>query len=805
MRNHRLTTARLVPAFSLIALWFLALAGQERVHEHIEVIYQEVLVRVFRGAEPVSGLTAGDFALYEDGMPVKVSYCRELRRSLASPEEEADAPRGGRARPRLFLFMLWFNEESREWPGAWEYFLENVYRPGDRIVLSDVTRAIEVSSPSRDREKIAAFFAAMTENLKQKKLDKSRMVHDLEKSAGDFFNDLVFLRGMPESDKTEKALLLNFKTDYLNALTEYRLKRLKGYPAWLERLAGALKAVEAEKWALVFLQNERLPLLHRDSRLFRDAPMTQATITELDQFMEDTEKQLKLASDVLSYLRDLRPLFVGANATYHVFLSDAAGEKLADENLQWQPVFSSWEGAFRQISADTGGRVSNTTKLDQALQRAAQSEDIYYVLTFKPGEGADRRRELKATVDRPGLRVVYSRRLTLGELFPLKIAAMDWRDGRLIVSLTDFQRIYGESGLAGRLRVSVQAEAGGGGTLAAQEEVMPGEAAVDVEMGLNFPAAGRYRLRVEVEDLLSHNRARAEKSIAVLPPEPRLSGAPVASPHLAAVLGQAGELDAVLEKTAGYCRRLKEAAFRFFCLEKTEETSLDRNPLTRQVESMKRRWECDYQITGAEGEIHERRRLVREGTRKVDREDARLETRFSSQYSVFLPVTLLAVENRGKYSYRLLEREVVKERSCAVVEVLPVDPVGGAIAQGKVWIDERDGSVRKICMSPRGVRGIQALEKAARDMSAELVMDVTHWYLVEHGGLCFPSRTEFIEQYRFDKSLANRSHIDVRGYHPSTTVMETRVRLVEFYRLRQSYEDYRFFEVQSREEIKSPE
>jgi len=90
-------------------------------------------------------------------------------------------------------------------------------------------------------------------------------------------------------------------------------------------------------------------------------------------------------------------------------------------------------------------------------------------------------------------------------------------------------------------------------------------------------------------------------------------------------------------------------------------------------------------------------------------------------------------------------------------------------------------------------------------MSAELVMEVIHWYLVDHDGLRFPSQTEFIEQYRFDKVLADRSQIDVRGYHPSTTVLETRVRLVEFYRLNQLYEDYRFFAVESREEIKNLE
>ncbi|MBN2345300.1 MAG: hypothetical protein JXO51_02845 [Candidatus Aminicenantes bacterium] len=788
---------------------FPLLAGQERVHERIEVIYQEILVRVFDGGRPITGLKAGDFLLYEDGRPVKVAYCRELRRSLAQPENEPGTPAEAKARPRLFLFMLWFNEESREWPKAWEYFLEKVYRPGDRVVLSDGAQVLELSSLDRDKEKTAAFFASMNVDLHWKRLDKIRLVGELEKSVTEFHEDLVFSQGDREElpsarEAREKSFLHRFQSGYLAALNEYRLARLKGRPAWLENLAGALKAVEAEKWALVFLQNERLPLLHRDSRLFRDAPMLQETLSELKRFMEDSEREIKLNSDVMGYLRDLRPLFVGANATYHVFLSDTAGDEIFNEHLQWQPVFSSWEGTFRQISADTGGKVINSTRLGEALRQAAEREDVYYVLTFKPSAGDKRRRDIKVDVKRPGLNTVYSRKLQLGELFPLKIQAMEWWDGKLTVSLADYQRTYGEEGLAGKLQVSLRAAVSGGAPLTAAREVTPKEPAADVAFALNFPTPGHYLVEVEVSDLLTGNRTRSGKEIDVAPPPAPVPQEIKDLPQildLTAVLDRAAELDAVLQKAAGYCRRLKEAAFRFYCLEKVEERILERDPLMRRVDPAERRWHYDYQITGADGMIQERRRLILDGTHKVEREDAALETRFSSHYSVFLPVTLLAVENRREYSYRFIEREEVKDRRCAVVEVLPSQPQSSGIAQGKVWIDEADGSVLKIEMSPRGISGMEALEKAARKMSAELILNVIHWYLVGHDGLRFPSETQFIEQYRFDKSLANRPQIDVRGYHPSTTVLETRVRFVEFYRLQQRYEDYRFFEVESREEI----
>jgi len=781
---------------------FVLLPGQERVHERIEVIYREILVRVFDGEKPVPGLRAEDFVLYEEGRPAKVAYCRELRRSLARPEVDAGVA-AAKPKPRLFLFMFWLNEESREWPKAWDYFAREIYRPGDRVVLSDASRAVEIRSLEGEKEEVDAFFAGLAEDLKQKQLGKKRLVSDLQLSASDFYDDLVMYSGMGTSPP-ESLLLERFKLNYLGALNEYRLERLKGDPDWLERLAAALKAVEAEKWALLFLQNERLPLLHRDSRLLRDAPMSQDTITKLKGFMDETERQVKLGSDVTSYLRDLRPLFVGANATYHVFLSDAAGETLGDENLQWQPVFSSWEGAFRQISADTGGRVSDTTRLGEALRQAAEKEDVYYVLTFKPGPGEDRRRRLQVEVKRPGLKAVFSRKLELGELFPLKIQALEWRDGKLVISLSDYQRAYGDAGLKGRLRVNVRAHVRGGDPLAAEKEIQAGDLAVDVEMALHFPEPGSYQVNVEVQDLLTGNRATTEKEIAVLPPpapapEPEVAGPPLPE-----------ELEPVMARAADYCRRLKAAAFRFYCPEKVEERVLERNPLTKRTEPVERRWEYDYQITGAGGTISEQRRLVREGTRKMDKANAALETRFSSHYSVFLPVTLLALENRAAYAYRLAGRDRIGRSRCVVVEVTPLRAEGVGIAQGRAWIDEKDGSVLRIEMNPRGVVGVEELEKAAKAMQARLLLEVTHQYFVVHDGLRFPSMTMFREAYVLEKVVTEKSSemasggLTRSGMIITVPQLEGRRREIEFYRMRQDYGKYRFFEVDSSVEIKQP-
>lgn len=114
-------------------------AGQDEVMERVEVTNRELIVRVFDGGEPVSGLTRDDFMLTENGTPVAITSCRQVRRALAPADmtaRDANESMETKRRGRLFLFLMWWNEESPDWPGAWKYFQKNIFHPGDRIILA---------------------------------------------------------------------------------------------------------------------------------------------------------------------------------------------------------------------------------------------------------------------------------------------------------------------------------------------------------------------------------------------------------------------------------------------------------------------------------------------------------------------------------------------------------------------------------------------------------------------------------------------------------------------------------------------
>ncbi|HDP93903.1 MAG TPA: hypothetical protein ENN40_00910 [Candidatus Aminicenantes bacterium] len=781
----------------MAAFFFSALRAQDEVVERVGILNREVVVRVFAGDDPVSGLTRQDFSVFEDGRPVPITSFREIRRAL-SPEMKFGPETAVSKRGRLFLFLLWWNEESRNWPQTWSYFIEHIFRPGDQVILSSDRHVIQINSPAEEKEKLTAFFHDLSSHLKQRKVEKIHQTAMLEQSVKNFHEALLENAEKKAAFKTpEQALRNEFKNRYGGILDDYRLTRLRAQPAMLQRLAAALRAVDGEKWALLFMHNERLPMIHVKSRLFLDAPMSHETSAELKRFVDDCDKKMRMATDMAVQARDLMSLFIGAGATFHLFLSDVASESPDTTHLRWMPVFSSWESAFRKIASDTGGDVQNTTRLRTALEEAASRPDIHYVLTYKPAVPS-RNPEVKIQLAQPGLEAVYARKLAAREIRPLKISDPVFNKGQLRFELADYLQETTESGeLNGDIHITVRAESNGRESLEYTEILSPHGEAVMVEIKMNFPEPGDYLVSVAAQDRLSGNSTRSYTRVRIASPQAE-------SRKLMEKEPMDPRLKAVMDKAADYCRRLQRAAFRFTCTEWVDETTLEQNPLNRRVEKVDRHWRYDYQVVG-EGAVSEQRRLVREGHKRVNIPNSDLPTRFASQYSVFMPVTLLGTLNRPAYNYRLIDSERLQKRNCAVVEVTPLQKIKGPLAQGRVWVDVDNGSVLKIEMHPRGVHGSEALEAAAEKMSAKLDLNVVHWYLEERHGLRFPSKTEFSESYVFDKRVGTRSTLipyasETHGGRATTVVipfLETRHRRVEFYRLTQEYKDYRYFEVES--------
>jgi len=99
------------------------------------------------------------------------------------------------------------------------------------------------------------------------------------------------------------------------------------------------------------------------------------------------------------------------------------------------------------------------------------------------------------------------------------------------------------------------------------------------------------------------------------------------------------------------------------------------------------------------------------------------------------------------------------------------------VNHGVVWLDVGDGSVVKIELNPRSLRGIDRLRSRAGRKGTRLKLTDVHWYDVIKKGIRFPSRTE-ISRLFLAKQAEDRE--PTRTEHALTVF---------------SYKNYRFFNV----------
>lgn len=810
-------------SFLLVIAVVLALAApplpgspqdQEKVREDVLVVNQEVVARVLEGGRPVGGLRKADFTLLVDGRETGINGFWEVRHRMKPSGEK---PAAGTVRPgRLFVLVFWLYEPEVPWAEALDQFFRETWRPGDRVVLAFGNQQFEINRPEDRDPVLVEFSGRFNRHLGQQRLERERMFQDLEAMVGDYRDDAKMIVSQPDEDvegnpidKTERyrGALSGLRSRYFNLLNEFRRRYLDVDEDQLRRFAASLKALDSEKWVLLFTQHETLPLLRAEGTLREFVPAGLAQ--ELSRMFSDAERLVQSPVAKAPYPQALRTEALGARATFHLLLLDTRrqGKEIA-EFADRQQAPSGWEATFRDIGRDTGGTVLDGNQLRRAVAEASEREDIHYVLTFVPPPGGGAPHDLKLAVARPGASVVFARRLEPPREFPLAVTAVRFQQPDLEIDLTGYRRTFEQDKLGGRVTLTVRACQGDREVDRTQRELILPEARMTASLKLKLAETGSYQLEIEARDLATGKTAPGTLRIdwtsgkaKPLPPPPP------PSPQL---------LD-VLDRAARYCERLKGSAFRFLCQEEVQERWLERDPANRRNVEKTNRWAYDYQIVGGDRRIQERRILLRENSRTTREENAVLKTRFVPRYGYFLPLTYLGLTEREQFRFREEGEEKIKGRRCLIVAALPA-VASQAGAGARLWVDRETGAVLKIELKPRDIRGYAALEAQAKRMEAELDVTDIHWFLEERQGLRFPSSTMFREAYVFGYRLESmrvagggtvespRSGVTTPrpNVNPGMQMPVADKREVEFTRIDISYSDYRHFEVQTATEVKEP-
>jgi hypothetical protein len=285
--------------------------------------------------------------------------------------------------------------------------------------------------------------------------------------------------------------------------------------------------------------------------------------------------------------------------------------------------------------------------------------------------------------------------------------------------------------------------------------------------------------------------------------------------HLKQETLPAEQLQKILNGAAGYCEKLKQSVFHFFCQEKIVETldSLVHNdrmlpdigaqlqderyifqrlPLVNEYSMVKtavHTYTFSYRLIKSSVQIKEEREwLSSQDSVPITRDQVVKPTSFFSQRAIFAPLTLLGRDRQEYYHFRYLGRDQCSGRSAAVIKVIPKnrEQENSDSIFGNVWIDLEDYSILKIEADPRSIKGYQVLKELEKKLSTRLFLTLEIDFSEIREGIRFPTAVTMVEKYKGGRLISQ--YKGPKGWERNRTVF--------------TYSDYQFFDVNVEVSIK---
>ena len=273
------------------------------------------------------------------------------------------------------------------------------------------------------------------------------------------------------------------------------------------------------------------------------------------------------------------------------------------------------------------------------------------------------------------------------------------------------------------------------------------------------------------------------------------------------------ELPGILGKCADYCDRLRSAALDYIC----EETIRDVNFNLMTDEEMKKSsvvitmmsgtgdvsqlgisnlpphspkrtekndYVCDYLFVKKGEGIQDQRIILKEDDRRLpDRTKILEERRFTTLTPFLAPVRLLGRDRQPLFEYRLLKDDRFKGKETWVIEVVPKAGNAAGVEHAKVWVEKKGSQVVKAEIMGLPYEGYESIIKELVKYNTKAKFVATYSYGVEKKGLAFPSEAKIRVNYPFP------------GLTPEAFIIER-------IRTDLKYDKYKFFTVETKEEIK---
>ncbi len=255
------------------------------------------------------------------------------------------------------------------------------------------------------------------------------------------------------------------------------------------------------------------------------------------------------------------------------------------------------------------------------------------------------------------------------------------------------------------------------------------------------------------------------------------------------------KLRPLLRRAATYCRRLEESFLDFICEEEVVESIDHSHPLTdvMQVPGLpssvlsggrglsRKRTLYAYRLVSESGKTNEARILLRKSGESAGLELTDLTvSHYRLRNMIYSPIELFAAGQNPSYEYHLLEERSDEAGPLLVVEILPLQFVIPPLSFGKAWL-RQDGRVERIELNFKSIQNYEAITLAAQKHQRIPAISFIVLFGRVYRGIGFPSAIHLRDAF-LDESGRESLAADI--------VI--------------TYDQFRFFKVEMREEIREP-
>ncbi len=481
---------------------------QDRIVEKIDVTNAALAVRVFHKGKPVKGLKKEDFKLFENGKEKNIRVFFERTQKISPVDDGPGTDTAGKSR----LFLLTFNvgDHRIDIKNAVGPFFKKILSKGDRLMVLSNSFFLNdrvVFDPEQERQKVEHI-------LEIEKIKARWRYAQMEETVRAFLREMKDLLEASAGEAWESARDI-FITSLLNFVRRTKESFMRLDNEQFVRLAKYLKKQDVEKWVFNFYQLNHFLSIKSGSRF--------------DNFLSGSQKYFELVNELKIPTElgteHLGQLFINSGAAFHTILMGTENKKfkLSGGGFDYSPLALDTEVILREVTNSTGGALVKSNKSNKFFKKLTGAEDVYYTLVYVPDEADEiKRSKVKVAVNNKKYKVVYDnqkRKRSFQKLLAkveakipqIALGNIYIENGILNFPVSDFKlgsKTEGDAkdvkqGGKVRVRVSIFNELESKFIFDRQKEIDAQKKNLDIRIALNELENGRYRVFVEVTDLLT--------------------------------------------------------------------------------------------------------------------------------------------------------------------------------------------------------------------------------------------------------------------------------------------------------------